>query len=203
MENYKPNSHRFKEEQKESISDKKIEKVISGKAKVKKKSELSKFKDVFVAEDASSVKSYIVTDVLIPAVKKLIYDIFTDGIDMVLYGGSGRGKKHSGISDKISYRNYYDRRDDRRPSDDRRARSRFDYDDILFETRGEAEAVRDQMEDVIDRYGFVTVADMYDMAELSAPYTSNKYGWTSIRNAEPVRTRDGYILKLPKALPID
>ena len=203
MEDYKPNSHKYKEEKTDSVSDKKIEKVISGKAKLKKKSEISKVKDIFVAEDASNVKSYLISDVLIPAVKKLIYDIFTDGIDMVLYGGSGRGKRRSGISDKISYRSYYDQRDDRRSIDDRRSRSRFDYDDIIFETRGEAEAVRDQMEDVIDRYGFVTVADMYDMAELSAPYTSNKYGWTSVRNAEPIRTRDGYVLKLPKALPID
>ena len=71
--------------------------------------------------------------------------------------------------------------------------------DITFETRGDAEAVLEQMDDVIDRYGIVTVADMYDMADLTAPYTSNKYGWTSINSAEVVRVRDGYILKLPKA----
>ena len=59
------------------------------------------------------------------------------------------------------------------------------------------------MEEVIDHYGFVTVADMYEMANMSAPFTANKYGWTSIRTAEPVRVRDGYILKLPKAMPID
>ena len=59
------------------------------------------------------------------------------------------------------------------------------------------------MVDLIDTYGFVTVADMYDMAGLQAPYTSNKYGWTNIRTAETVRGRDGYMLKLPKAMPID
>ena len=60
------------------------------------------------------------------------------------------------------------------------------------------------MLDVIDRYGFVTVGDMYDLSGLTPPYTANSYGWTSIRTAEPVRVRDGgYVLKLPKASPID
>lgn len=72
----------------------------------------------------------------------------------------------------------------------------------MFETRGEADAVIDQMGAVIDQYNVVTVADMYDMADLTAPYTSNKYGWTSIRDARVERVRDGYVIKMPKARPI-
>ena len=63
--------------------------------------------------------------------------------------------------------------------------------------------IKDEMVEIIDQYGFVTVADMYDMADLPAPYTSSKYGWTNIRTAETIRGRDGYVLKLPKAMPID
>ena len=59
------------------------------------------------------------------------------------------------------------------------------------------------MQDMIDRYGVVRVDDMYDMAGLTAPYTSHRYGWTSVRNAESVRVRDGYIIKMPRAVPID
>jgi hypothetical protein len=67
-----------------------------------------------------------------------------------------------------------------------------------------AESVREEMCNVIEEYGFVTVADMYDMAGLDQPYTSNKFGWTSIRSAESIRLRDGgYILKLPRPMPID
>jgi hypothetical protein len=50
----------------------------------------------------------------------------------------------------------------------------------------------------------VTVADMYDMADSTAPYTSNRYGWTSLRTAEVKRVQGGYyIIDLPKAAPID
>ena len=52
-------------------------------------------------------------------------------------------------------------------------------------------------------YGTVSVADLYDLVGISGNYTDNKYGWTNIRNAEPIRVRDGYMLKLPKALPLN
>lgn len=203
MDDYKPNSHRFKEEQKASpIESKKVEKVVAKTAKTKKKSELTKLKDVFISEDVSNVKTYIISDVLIPAAKKAIYDIITNGIDMILYGGSGRSKSKSNV-DKVSYRSYYETPKDRFGSNSTSITRGFEYDDIIFESRGEAEAVRTQMNEIIDQYGVVTVADLYEMANLSAPFTSNRYGWTSVRNADIGRVRDGYVLKLSRAMPID
>ena len=203
MTEYRPNSHVSKKaEAAEPVGEKKIEKVVTGNVKTRD-NKGRKFADIFISEDAANVKSYIVMDVLVPAIKKAVSDIVTDGISMILYGGTGGSRSGRSSGNKVSYRSYSDdRRDDRR--DDRYiSRNRFDYDDIVFETRGEAESVRRQMLDVIDRYGFVTVADMYDMAGITPPYTSNNYGWVSIRSAEAVRVRDGYVLKLPKASPID
>lgn len=204
MREYQPNSHKSKEEAKTTevaTTDKKrVEKVVSGKVKTKS-NEKRKLANMFISEDATNVKSYIIFDVLIPTVKKTLYDIVTDSLDMILNGGTG-GKKHKS-GNKISYRSYYDDKKDDRGGSGYRTRNRFDYDDLIFDSRGECEAVREQMVDVIETYGFVTVADMYDMADLPAPYTSSKYGWTNIRTAETVRVRDGYVLKLPKAMPID
>ena len=59
------------------------------------------------------------------------------------------------------------------------------------------------MDHMLNRYGLVRVGDLYDMADRTAPYTSNDYGWTSLNRVDVVRVRDGYILKLPKATPID
>lgn len=202
---YKPNSHKFKEKQKNKEERQKLDKVVKGSVKVKKKSDIRKFTDVFISEDASNVKSYIVADVLVPAVKKLISDIVKDGIEMVLYGGSGR---KSSSSDRfgasyISYNKYADRRDDRRPTYSNKNMNRFNYDDIILETRGEAEEVLARLDELIDMYGVVSIADLYDLVGMSCTYTYEKYGWTNIRNAEIIRVRDGYLLKLPKVLPID
>lgn len=202
MKEYQPNSHKSKVEGTTTevvTKDKKIQKVVNGKVKTKK-NEGRKLANMFISEDATNVKSYIIFDVLVPTIKKTLFDVVTDSLDMILNGGTG-SKKHKSRN-KISYRSYYDDKKDDRNSD-YRAMGRFDYDDLIFDSRGECEAVREQMVDVIDTYGFVTVADMYDMADLPAPYTSSKYGWTNIRTAETVRVRDGYVLKLPKAMPID
>jgi hypothetical protein len=49
----------------------------------------------------------------------------------------------------------------------------------------------------------VSVADLYDLVGVTGNYTDNKYGWTDIRSASVIRVRDGYMLKLPKALPLN
>lgn len=202
MTEYKANSHRVKEEQKsKEVVKKDIQPVA--KAKTKKKSEVKKFADVFIAEDITSVKDYIVNDVLIPAAKKAISDIITNGIDMILYGeAKGRDRRRDGGS-RVSYTKYYERDRDRDYDRSRTRRSVYDYDDIILDTRGEAEDVLNRMDDLIDAYGMVSVADLYDLVGVSGNYTDNKYGWTNLRNAEVRRTRDGYLLKLPKALPFD
>ena len=205
MENYKPNSHRSKEAQKESGSEKKeITKVVQGTAKVKKKGKSSKFAEIFIAEDVSSVKSYIVSDVLIPAAKKLFVDAIKDAVDMLVFGRTDRSKRSSGFrADYVSYNRYSDRRYDDRLSNDTRLRTDYSYDDAILETRGEAEEVLDAMNDVIETYGMVSVMDLYDLVGISGQYTDNNYGWKNLRNAEPVRTRDGeYMLKLPRAIPL-
>ena len=198
MEEYKSNSYKSKE-QTEVPEEKKIQKVANGKTR--KKSELSKFADVFISEDVQSVKSYILMDVLIPAIKKAISDIVANGIDMLLYGESGRTKSSSPGS-RISYANCYDRNSSRRETT-ARTRSVFDYDDIIFEKRGEAEDVLSRMDELISTYHMASVADLFEFAGLTGPYTGNRYGWTDIRSASVVRTKDGYMLKLPRALPLD
>ena len=201
-EEYKSNSHRSKEGKTEALTDrKKVEKVVHGRVRTKPKSGISKITDIFISEDAANVKSYIVMDVLVPAVKKAISDIVRDGIDMILYGES-RGRKSSSASGYVSYRDY-SRSDDRDRFRDSRSRSSYAHDDIVLDSRGEAEEVLTRMDELIDTYGNVSVADLYDLVGKSSEYTDNKYGWTDIRNAEPIRVRDGYMLKLPKALPIN
>ena len=199
MEEYPSNSHKSKEQrQKQPAERPKVEKVVQGTVKTKKKSELRKLADTFISEDATSIKSYIILDVLIPSAKKAISDIVTNGIDMLLYGESGVRRNRSSSS-RVSYRDYYD---SHRRRDDRPIRSGYTYDDIIFDDRGEAEEVRERMDELIDAYGVVSVADMFDLAGITCQYTDNNYGWTNIRNATVERVRDGYILRMPKALPL-
>ena len=198
----KGNSHRSKEEQ-ASLEKKHVEKVVHGKVKTKKKSEMSKFKDVFISEDAANVKSYVFMDVLVPAIKKAIGDIVCDGINMILYGDTKRGSRGNSNASYVPYRSYSDRdRDNGRKYSSGR-RNDYDIDEIIVGTRAEAEDVLDRMSDILETYGVVKVADFYDLIGESCDFTANKYGWTSMRNARVIHVRDGYRIDLPRPMAID
>lgn len=203
MENYKPNSIRYKEEQKDKEREKRVDKpVVTGKVITRKQSKVRKFTDEFISEDAKNVKSYVFGEVLIPAIKKAISDIVTDGIDIILYGEAKGGRKRS-TADRVSYRNYYDKDNRSSRSETTSSTSRYSYDDIVLSTRGEAQDVLDRMFEIVDTYGVVSIADLYDLVNITGNYTDNKYGWTNLRNAEVLRVRDGYMIKLPRAMAID
>lgn len=76
------------------------------------------------------------------------------------------------------------------------------FEDIVFDNRTEANKAIDDMRDILERYGVVTVSDLHDLCDITSVYTDNKYGWTNLREAEVVRIRGGYKLSLPMALPL-
>lgn len=202
IEKYPSNSFSSKEKdtgEKVKELTKNIKPVVSG-AKTKKKSEGKKILDIFLPEDISSVKQYVIYDILVPAVKRFV----SDSVDAFLYPGGGSPRKKSAAS-RVSYENYYDRdRRDRRDTPSR-VKNGVEYDDIIFESRGDAESVLTAMEDIIEQFDYVSIADLYDLAEISTNnYSLNKYGWADLRRAEVVRLRDGsYMIKFPRAVPID
>lgn len=198
---YKPNSHKSKIEHKEVAEKPKLEKVVSGGVTTKKKSGVSKFLGGFISEDARDVKSYVLTDIIIPGIKKGIFDIITKGADRIFYGKSGSGTKRS-TADRYSYASYWNgpRNDDR--SRNAESAPKFDNEYFIFNDRGDAEAVLSRMIELAEEYGHVSIADLYDLCDKTAPYTMHKYGWTDLRTASVELTRDGYIIDLPKAVVI-
>lgn len=186
----------YKKEEREKVS-----KVISGKAKRKKKSELQKFGNALISEDANQVGDHIMSDVLVPAIKTLVCDIVTDGIRMILFGETKGGHNRGGTANYVSYStsNY----NSSYSGSYARRSNGYDFDDIWLDSKAEAQAVLDRMREIIRRYGVVRVSDMYEMVGFPSDYTDNKYGWASLNSAEIVRGREGYGFRLPKASPID
>ena len=182
----------------ENKEEKKIEKVVVGPVKTKKRSELRKILDTFVEEDSTSVKDFMVHEVAVPLIKKGL----TDTLDMMLYGREGRS---SGRGGNTPYSSRYNQVNGRTQETRQvaRVRTRHDYEEIVVGTRGEAEKLLDELESIINQYGTASIADLYSACGMTAPYTDNKYGWMDIRGAEPVRLRDGtYALNLPEPIPI-
>jgi hypothetical protein len=200
VEDYRKNSSKAKAEAEEKTSGKKVEKVVKGSAKPKKKSELRKIADAFIQEDVGTVRNYIFGEVLVPAIKKTFADIVTNALDMFLWGKGGSRRPRSS-AERISYRNYYD--SPRRTTRESERRRSYDYDDIILDSREEADQVLARMEELLDDYNMVSVADFYDLVGITGKTTDNHYGWTDLRDASVVRDRDGYLIKLPRAIALD
>lgn len=201
MAEYRSNSDKSREKQtNKPVPEKKIEKVVQGEVRSKKKSGLQKITDAFVPDDVANVKSYIIEDIVVPAAK----EILLDSVKAILGINCKNGNKQTPAS-RVSYRQYYNN-DSRRnySSGGNRSRNSYDFDDIIIDNRGEAEEVLDRMEEIIATYGLVSVADFYELVGVPSNYTDNNYGWSNLRNAYVDRLRDGgYIIKLPRAFQLD
>lgn len=202
MEEFKSNSHRSKES---TVPEKKLEKIVTGSVRPKKKSNFQKLMDMVLPEDVDNATEYIVRDILIPAGKKALSEI----LDTFLYGSGGRSEKRTNAS-KVSYRSYYDDRNgnsnNRHANTAPRTTSGYSYDDIIFDSRGEAEEVLMKMEECIATYGMVSVREFYDLVGVTGNYTDHKYGWLDLHTAHVVRLRmgeNGYVIKFPRAVPLN
>ena len=184
-----------------NAKEKHIEKMMVTPVKVKKPSAGRTIASLMIADEIENVKKHILMDVVVPSVKKVISEAFSSGIDMLLYGEDIPSSK-KGSASRVSYRSYHEKPTDKR-NEVGGYRTGHSYDDIILETRQQAVEVLSRMDELIEAYGTVSIADMYELLDLSVgSHTDQKYGWTDLRNAAAIRVKDGYLLKLPRAIPI-
>lgn len=206
MENseFPPNSEVSKRQQ-----DKDVQQITSGGVVRKKKSLRKQFKEMFVVGDAKSAIQYVVMDVLLPAAKDTVIDMQDAWLRRLFYGDSYRRRgsttPQSGPLGHVAYNRISSMgRGTMAPQRamSSQARSQFDFDEIVLDSRVEAEEVIDRLFDLVSRYESATVADLYELVGLAATHTDHKWGWTDIRGAGVSRIRDGYLLDLPDPDPI-
>lgn len=192
------------------------ERHIKGRVK-RKKSVFNSVKDEFISEDADSMGSYLLHDILFPALRDLINDICHGAIDAAFGGGGnsyrrtsrGHGRSH------ISYDRMYDDPRRRRARDDddydRRSRRRlpdcteyvFDPDefDRPSDAKRAADDLLDDMADRIQEYGEVTVAWFLDQVgeDVVGSWNAEDWGWTNLAGVK-VRgsSRSGWYIDLPR-----
>lgn len=184
------------------------EPIVVSKVSKKKKTFGMKLRELFVKEDAKSVSQYIFGDILIPAFTNTILDMIKNGAEMMFLGRT-RGPSYYGDRSgnrRIRYENYYDRDQDyygRRPQyAGPTATPTYSYDDITFESRGDAEAVLLRLKERVYESGAVSVAFLYHLIGWKADYTADGWGWRDLRDASIVMSGGGYWLRLPRPVVI-
>lgn len=201
---YPANSETSKNEE-----DRGVTRVTSGKSVRRRKSLRKRFTETFVAGDAKSVFSYVIMDVLLPAARDMVVESVDAGIRRLILGDSYRRRggstlPQSGPTGYVSYNRYAMGGRQSAPERviSRQARARHDFDEIVLESRTEAEEVIDRLFDLVSRYESATVADLYELVGLASNHTDQKWGWTDLQGSGVSRIRDGYLLDLPDPEPL-
>lgn len=198
-----PKSNAYKESQSDHP-----EKAVTGEVVRKNKSVGKKFREVFFAEDARTVRNYILSNVLVPAIKDTVRDIIVNAID-ISFGGTGTRRTGGTTTTYVNYSGYSGKNSSNsRVSYLDRDRRSHDIDTIYFASRGDAEEVLIDLLESIERYdrGFVRVSDFYHLAGESSNWADDQWGWSDLSDARiagPARINGQakYWIDFPRPIP--
>lgn len=191
---------------------KNVERVTEGTVIRKKKSLRKQLSETFVAGDMRSAVRYVMFDVMLPAAKDMVVEAGSAWIEKLIFGESRRRRSMSspqaGATGYVNYNRYSGPMGSGLGSSaqralSRQARARHDFDEIVLDSRVEAEEVIDRLFDLVSRYDSATVADLYELVGLASTHTDHKWGWTDLMGAGVSRIRGGYLLDLPEPQPLD
>ena len=177
-------------------------------AKLKEKTFGQKVKDAFISDEVHDVKSYIVFDVIIPAVKETIRSLIVNTVDMSLFGKvrSSSKTEQRGGSTYIAYeRAYGNSQNVPKQSKVSGAPLRVnELERVTFRDKNDAIEVLSYLFDNIEEYHVASVADFLGAADLGISPIHHKWGWYDLSGASiEENPEDGtYWIKLPRPVAI-
>lgn len=188
-----------------TVGDKNIRPV---KGKPKKKSFGQKMKEAMFSDDIGngSVTEHIFFKIFIPSVKRVLSEMANTAINMAL----GLDPKTRTISANTHTANasvYRDRNYNRQSYYNEAGPGRLAVSELEWD-KETAEDIMTQIEDIIDRFGEISIADMYSMMDMGTKIrtTDSKWGWTRMNGIEMVSVDpagERWIIDMPPARPIN
>lgn len=217
-------SSRFPSNNSESAKEKepehRVKKIINGEVKEKKPGFIKSFVNAIVPSDIEGTKKTITDEVIIPSIIDTIERTLIDSIQYWFSGGEQygyyrrpgsslpgrlydystksvsklRSMKYGVVSPPSSFS----------PPESSEAKT-LSYDNIVVPTKKDAEEVIQQLRDLISGpYKVARVLDLYDFVGVTGMTPEdNNNGWIDLSMATYTKVPGGWLLILPKAMPID
>lgn len=169
-------------EEANELLDKHIQPVAKGH--VKKPGVGKWIGNVFFGEEGfRGWSSHMFYEVVVPSLQNGLADMATTAVQRAIFGqdyiharrnSSGYwGRGVTNVTRMDANRNDYTR------SYAKRNRQTSNYvEEIIFETRQDAQEVFNIMLANLDTYGIVTVGDFYELSDQPAKFTDQSFGWT-------------------------
>lgn len=187
------------------------EPVVANPTKIRQKRP-SLFRMIF-EQDFKDIKDGLIKEYIKPRLKDIAYGIFEsalntvdNSIQMMIYENVRPGY-HSNTVGRPAQTPYNKISTQARTVSPTTVTSSYNYNEILYTSYGEADAVLTTMKEWIQDYGAVSVARYYDFSNYHGSqrsYTDNDYGWYDLSGViQPKKIPEGFIIELgrAKALP--
>lgn len=197
----------------EKSERKSLDKVITNQPKKVKKGLVSRLVGGVLGPDGlPGIGAYVSEEIIVPAIKNIIVDAVTSGVNMIMYGeskGGGAPRNYGGqpryTGHGASHRptvNYTSRYTNQQPAPSERLiprEIRQGVEEYIIEERSDAAHVLTTLTEQADMYGSVSIADYYDLIGIPSVYTDNNYGWVleSISHSSIRPVRGGHVIKFP------
>lgn len=174
-------------------------------AKREKKTIWQRIKASIFVAGPKEIKAAIIEDVILPAIKDTFADTMYSIVDVAVYGrnASRHGRSRSGrrgssrsSSSVIDYNKESTK--NRNRSRSTRGSSGYDFDNVIFDSREEADEVFQDLVDTLNEYGEVTVYYFYERSGITAEFPDQDWGWKSLDGTGYIYTSEGISLDLPK-----
>lgn len=175
---------------------------FSGTPTVQKTSIVKKIAKSFISDDVDNLGEVLINEIFVQYAKKALSEAISTGVDMVLYGKSGNPNKTKN-GPYISYEKCYENASNV-ISTIRSGNSVYDIaGNIRFTNRSDATKALDSMQNILDQYPSVSVADLYDICNIPiSNAAAGNYGWKNLSEASVKYSGNGYFLDLPKPIPL-
>lgn len=205
-----PSNSREQKPVPEPKEEKVTRKVVTGDVIRRRKPLGSRMREMFLGDDTKGVVQYVVQDVLVPALKDMIAEAGSQGLERAIFGesrGGGRstvGRSSSfGGSNHTNYRQYSSpaqpRREEKATNSRYRAsRTMNDFEEVILPSRVEAMKVLEELRKGIAQYEAVTVRALYELIGVEFHHVDEKFGWVDLSDAGFRRISSGYLLVLPR-----
>lgn len=191
-----------------------LERVVKGRVLVQKKPIGRKIKDLFIEADFRTVTQHVIAEVLLPSLKNMIVDGAIQGVQRMMYGEAAVRRRpgifNGNSGTRVTYqtppsRAYRDTTGRVVPSggpppDPRSSQARENF---ILSTREEADLVVERMNDILDQYEIVSVAELYELCGLPVNPIDSKWGWAVLGNVPIHQVREGYLIDFPPAEPLN
>lgn len=210
MDSFPGNSHKVTDPstKKAKPADREVKQIVTGDVIKIKKPLGQRFKNLFVGGEFKGAVMYIAGDVLLPAVRNMVVDATTKGIERLIYGDNpnSRGRTHSmnGRS-RVSYNSPVSREATMLPRQPPHYtnQGRPNNYDIVLVSKDEAELVVDTLLEMVDQYDFATVADFHSLVGQASTYVDNNWGWSNLSRVSVRQVREGYLIEFPPTEPLN